>query len=403
MFKIDKMLMKLMCITMLITAFYPYLTFYSFGTDIQPWNCLVVLLFVFVLLYFNTKISIFISILLLPLLMSLLLLLNSQDSFSAARSVCGYINIGLSPIVYYYILKNDNDLFVRMLKKAIIVWFVIGVIQLFVDPSFGSVILPRITTSIDRGVTSLAPEPTFYGIVCFFLLFIVEILDIQYKSRYIILLLIQIIAIAQSTMVILFLCIYLFYLFIFNINVKALFCIIALAFICSIVMINFDVSNSNIRVINLVNRLLFSGENMLYVDGSINSRASAIFFSVKGFFDNYMLPNGAGSYSTYLVEATSSNDFFWNVTISNRIMSFYGSILFELGFVGLLIPCVISLLIVKAYRYERKKMLVNLFNVNTILWSAIQLSFPLIGVVIAALIYRGRHCCPRYRMNTARP
>ena len=44
-------------ITILITGLFPYLTFISFGTDIQPWNLLSVFLLFNVLLFYKKTID----------------------------------------------------------------------------------------------------------------------------------------------------------------------------------------------------------------------------------------------------------------------------------------------------------------------------------------------------------
>jgi hypothetical protein len=86
-------------------------------------------------------------------------------------------------------------------------------------------------------------------------------------------------------------------------------------------------------------------------------------------------------------QSTFSGNDGW-VTKSNRISSFYSSILFELGIVGLIIPIIYSLIILKAYRYQTGNALMNLFFINTMLITAIPLSFTFVGIYMSSLIYR---------------
>jgi len=134
--------------------------------------------------------------------------------------------------------------------------------------------------------------------------------------------------------------------------------------------------------------------NLFIADASINDRVSAIYFSIKGFFDNNMIANGFGTYAQYLSDELPKQDTFWWVSESNRIMSFYGGILFELGFVGLLIPFVYSILIFKAYKYKISDGLLYFFFINTILLTAIPLSFPFVGIYMATLLYKVKYETP---------
>ena len=147
----------------------------------------------------------------------------------------------------------------------------------------------------------------------------------------------------------------------------------------------------NSRSMIMLNSAINSPTDIVYRDQSINDRASAIYFSIKGFIDNYFIGNGFSKYAEYLNNELPKQTYFWYVSTSNRIMSYYGSILFELGFIGLLIPFTYSAIIFQAYKRNLKDMLVYLLFLNTILFSAIALSFPLVGVYIATLLYKAKN------------
>jgi len=374
-------------------TFFPYITLYSFGSDIQPWGIMFICLFVLLLFLKNIKFNLVFVFLLLPGIYSILLLWLSIDKFSAIRSVLGYLIISLVPLAFYYILKKKYDLFVIWLKITTVIYLVVALVQIAIYNKFMLPFLNRISTTEIRGVTSLTPEPTFYGIVCLFLILIFLVLNIENKSKYIYMLLFQIVFLAQSSMTILFLIIFCFYYFIFKMNIKIIFLalIIISMLIFSFLFFSFDFLPSNARFIHLMRMFLEDPSNIFIVDASINDRVSAIYFSLKGFFDNYLIANGFGNYMSYLNMELSKQNLFWWVSLSNRIMSFYGSILFELGFIGLLIPIIYSIIIFKAYKSKMRDALLYMFFFNTILFSAIPLSFPFIGVYIAALLYRNKY------------
>lgn len=375
----------------LLFSFFPYATLYSFGTDIQPWSILFITIFSLLLFYKNIRFSFEIFFLWLPFLYSLGLLTISLDIQSAIRSVLGYLTIGIVPFAFYYILKSHYDLFEKFIKVTSIIYFIVGLVQILFYKQFMSFLLNRLSTSESRGVTSLAAEPTFYGIVCMFLILIFISLDIKNKEKYIYLLLFQIIFLAQSSMTILFLIIYGVYYFLFKASLKVILWSLVFLLVSIIGVINTDIMSQNVRVFLLLGKLLEDPSSIFIVDASINDRVSAIYFSFKGFFDNYMLPNGFGTYAPYLSFELPKQTTFWWVSESNRIMSYYGSILFELGFIGLIVPFGYSFIILKAYKYEVKDFLLYLFFINTILLSAIPLSFPFVGIYMATLLYKAKY------------
>ena len=80
----------------------------------------------------------------------------------------------LIPYVAYTSLKSTGGIPYLFFVFAVSFWLLVGSVQLLIDASFLQFILYREQSISDliesgRGVTSLAPEPTFYGIICVFL------------------------------------------------------------------------------------------------------------------------------------------------------------------------------------------------------------------------------------------
>jgi O-antigen ligase len=129
-------------------------------------------------------------------------------------------------------------------------------------------------------------------------------------------------------------------------------------------------------------------ENPLEVarlDGSLNDRVSAVYYSLKGFFLDNMRPHTYGEYSELLMREVPNSSYFWYITINDRIKSYYGSILFELGFIGFLYIVVFSYFIYEFYKWRRKAAIVFVLFFNAILFSAIPLSMPYIPLYLASL------------------
>jgi hypothetical protein len=201
------LLLALSLFTTIFTLF-PYVSIYSFGTDIQPISIVFVFVYVAIVFCYGVPFQSILVFLMLPFLLSIMLIFLDGNMFSAIRSVLGYATICLTPLVFVYILKRHNRLFILSLKCSTIIYLIVGLIQLLVNRNFLSFLLNRASTSDNRGVTSLAPEPTFYGLICLFFILCFIALDIQNKRKYILILLFQIVILAQSSMIILFLCIF---------------------------------------------------------------------------------------------------------------------------------------------------------------------------------------------------
>jgi hypothetical protein len=384
----SKFLLLALSLITTIATFFPYVSIYSLGTDIQPIS--IVFVFVYILIIFCYGIpfqSIFVF-LMLPFFLSIMLVFLDDDIFSSIRSILGYATICLVPIVFVYILNKHNRLFVLTLKCATIIYLIVGLIQLLVDRSFLSFLLNRASTSGNRGVTSLAPEPTFYGLIClFFILFFIS-LNIENKRRYILILLFQIVILAQSSMVILFILIFFFYQKLCNLKFKT-FAFSFLSVLTALILLkNIDLVGGNYRILSIIKILTENPLGVLALDDSINDRASAIYFSFKGFLDNYFLPNGFSSYGAYMSTELPKQDVFLQSSSNSRIMSYYGGIMYELGIIGLLIPVTFTIIIIKSYVGKVRSMFLYVLFINTILFSAIPMSFPFIGVYMACLIYR---------------
>ena len=374
---------------MLFFLCFPYVTPISFSTDVQPWGVFFATALSTMLLIKGYRFKRIFILLFLPIIASILLFPFSDHPFSAFRSFVGYISIGVIPLVFHYMLKNNYKFTIKVLKFAIVVYLVVGLIQIFVDPKFMSFVLNRLEGGGGRGVNSLSSEPTFYGLICLFLLLTVSTLEMTYKKTYILLLLFQIIVLSQSSLTILLLLVFGFFYIIFKVNPKTLF----LGFLACIA-IYYIVMMSGIenRATSLAIKLISNPETLL-LDGSINSRMSNIYFSLKGFLDNYGFPNGFSAFPVYWTSEMAKQDIFFQSasTAPIRIMSFYGAMLFELGVIGALIPVAYSIIIFKAYKNNIRHCLILIFSVNAILFTAVPMSFSLVGMYFGTLIYKAKN------------
>jgi len=375
--------------------FFPYIEFYDFGSDTQPYALILSILITFLYLYKYKKINMKLLLLLIVTLISTTFILFDGLNKTVLRSLANYYSLFFITFATYITLKINNRIFNDLFLKVIInTWLVVGLSQRFLNVELFYNIIARHSTTPGRGVVSLAPEPTFYGIICIFLLIIVfEKLEGRSRYLYAFNCIFQILFLAKSSMVIIFLFILIFYFLLFsllvNTNIKNLFIYFLLT--------SFSFVSFNIIVRNFLNKTRIYELYMLFLqdplsiflkDASANDRFAHIFFSIKGFLTNYLLPHGFLEWSSYLVEQVPKNDWFFWVSFGSRIMSGYGAAFFELGFIGLLIPISITIVLIN-YNTSLKNKLIYFGFFHTILFSAIPLAHPYLNFIMGYFLYYG--------------
>ena len=381
--------MLVFSLLLLLCLCFPYVTPISFGTDVQPWGVMFSTILATTLLIKGYRFKILIIVLFIPIIASILLFPFSDYPFSAFRSFSGYVSIGVIPLVFHYLLKSNYDSTILILKFATIAYMVVALVQTFIYIDFMSFVLNRLDGGGGRGVNSLSTEPTFYGLICLFLLLTISALEMTHKKTYIYLLLFQIIFLAQSSLTILLLLIIGFFYVLFRLGPKSIF---LGSSICILLFYIVTMSEIDNRAVSLATRLIYNPE-VLLLDGSINSRASNIYFSLKGFFDNYGVPGGFSAFPAYWTSEIDGHEIFFQSASSApiRIMSFYGAMLFELGAIGALIPITYSIIIFKAYKDNIRQFLILMFSINAILFTAVPMSFTLVGMYFGALIFKAEN------------
>ena len=293
--------MTFISLLVLFFLFFPYVTLVSFGTDIQPWGILLATVFSTILFLCRYKFKKVFIFLLIPMIFSVLIFPLGDNQFSSIRSVAGYFTIALIPLVFHYALKRHYTTTVNFLKLTVVVYLFVGIVQIIFDANFMTLLLNRGVSGGGRGVVSLSSEPTFYGLICLFLILIFSALETNNKYIYIYLLLFKIIFLAQSSMTILFLLIFVFYYVLFK--SKGDFLLIAILG-GAIFLIIMSFNHLDLRMFHLFNKTISAPETLM-LDGSINARMSAIYFSIKGFIDSYGVANGFSAFSDYFASEIS--------------------------------------------------------------------------------------------------
>jgi hypothetical protein len=374
---------KVLSFLFLFFVFFPYISIINLGTDMQPYAVLIGAL----LLPFYKKSVTWIEVLIIVVTFSsFLILIIGELNFTAVRSVFNYCSLSIISLVTFRVLRSKTINFDLFLKLCISIWFLVALIQSYISREFLTFLISGARTTENRGVTGLAPEPTFLGIVfVFFILYLLHT-DTRNKRKFIILCVIGIVFLAESSMSVLFLSILLFLYLLTNPSVKLIFGLFLLSVLTYVVVSNLEGN----RLLYLLKNLIDDPRYLLFVDGSINDRAFHIFFSMKGFLYNYTFPHGYSQWFPYVTQQVSehSNLIILNsFSIGDRIMSGYGAAFYELGFFALLIPIALFKVLYSLYSNNIKLFIFYYLFINLIMFSAIPIGFSLWAFYLGFLNY----------------
>lgn len=339
-----------------VFCFFPFIELIPLGTDNQPIAAIIGSFIVFINLLRTKKVpSIFFQFFFI-FIFALCILFFSDINFTSLRSLMNYYSLFVIPYATYISLVYLKKFPFNFFKVCIWTYFFVGLIQLLFDPSFLTFLLPRgdsnLTLISGRGVVCLAPEPTFYGFLCLLFLIILwlykeHISKLQFYTLNIIIL-IQIFVFSRSSASIVLLVIsffiYLAYLQFKSGNIALLVSVLILSIMFLFVIIPLMLPYfSNYRIGVLLTIMYENPMNFMFVDSSMNERFNSIYFSILGFIENFGIPHGYNAYGSYFMDKKYDPNYsmffadymYRSRDMPTRIMSGFGSILFELGFIGL--------------------------------------------------------------------
>ena len=338
------------------------------------------------------------ALFILVLLFAVITLIYSPWNINSVRSLSNYVSLFTVSFVTYRILPTLSDLkLFRLFKIAVYIWFFVGAIQTFIYPDFLSFLVPRGSAFMSgRGVSCLAPEPTFYAIICSCFLIINRICNMHSKGdglRW--LLWIQIILFARSaTIIFIITASYFLYLLLRRGKLRN----IAIAGIAGYIFIScikfigpYIVS---FRAGNLLLSLIENPTLFIVADASVNERFIHAFFPIYGWLKNYGLPYGYGYFNDFMHEIYNQGHFneylLYYRDNYTRIMSSFGSAVFELGCIGLIIPYVLIRNILKLVKQNS----IFIFYGSLffcILLNAMPLNCAIVGFTFGNIIYAAKH------------
>ena len=378
----------------LFFCFFPYIKIIPMETDTQPYAMIIGIIVMLSYPFYQSYKDI--RWLFILVILSIIIAIFSKLDFDTFRSLFNYLSIFVVPAATISALTKCNGLSFKFYRSCIFIWLAVGIIQQFIYPEFGTQLLSRASFGgAARGIVSLAPEPTFYAIICC-LMAIIGFLNFRNEKQYMflqILLLFQIVILARSSMVIIFgLASFLTYLLIKAIKKRIinLFIFIFVAVIIYYGIILLLPYIQQYRVGNLLAHLIRDPMLFMIVDESINERFIHAYFPTYAFFSYFGLPHGYGQFADYMSHIHSEGEFSKYLVYYRddytRIQSGFGAIFFELGVFALIFIFVL----IRNFRLLVKNNFSSLFwciLFSVILLNAMPLGNGLVGFTLGNMIY----------------
>lgn len=361
----------------LLLACFPYVHFgLDLGLDTQPWFFLGALALILLghplrlgALFF-AAFAVVLAVLLGSMISALFYGVGDGFWFPMARGVYSYLTLLLGIALFASLGKQDLPSIRGVLRFSIAVYLAAGLVQWvgLSDLEFLSVN----RTTDNRGVTSLAAEPSFFGVIVFFLLVAYRLVGLALGARsrkdqlFELLAVLLLVALSESAVAVILLA--MFY-------ASRLFWLMASggAFLFWGLSTEAFGDGSASRGMRLLVQLSSVGVlSILSRDASVNERLSSVLVPYLGSLEFWGLPGGFYEYRSYFLSVLdTSNFFFWG---SGQIHSFLGAPIFEGGLSGWVFIVCLGLLVFRTVGLR--------FSEKVALFAGLHMALPLnVGLI----------------------
>lgn len=321
--------------------------------------------------------------------------LGAKD-IGAQRSLAGYLSIF---VIAWAAFLAAPYLRPRVFLLVVYVWLLFGIAQVLVSRSLGAGLLTSMRTSDGRGVTSLAVEPSIYAIMCIFFLILNEYFYARgaYPSRTHIrvslIVAVQLI-LAGSGVGFILAALYVLTHLLVGRGWRQIGRSIAAGLIAGVlayVMFTQIDLLATSRVAVLIDRAISSPSTVALSDGSISDRTFHVVVSHASILQNGGFGYGLDSWrEAALAAAPHQPEFIQRLMSVNvtydRAMSGWGSMIVELGWVGL-VPLLSFFVVMRGtYRSASSGMRRCVFVATPVIYAAmlmaVSVSFPPFGLLL---------------------
>ena len=392
---------------LLVLVLFPYFSIIQTPFDTQPFAVIFsILIFSILLVKKDSELSFPFPlwVLFVIFLYTMVIYFINSNYYYGMMSLAGYASVFFITLVSYKTFKYIN---IRIYFLSIFIWFFFGVTQLFFNKSFGRWFVPRMSTSVARGVTSLAVEPSYYATVCIFALILNELFykNAKYNRKVyytVMCILVFQTIISFSGLGFLFLLVFFFSkcisLIFFDRGIKrsrAFFSSIIIPLLIILLFLYLPVLQHT-RAGILLRSGLRDPVTLLFTDQSAADRISHILLSFYSLFYSYGVGLGLGTWGDYsnllIASAGGRIEELANVWLSTggRIMSGWGSTIYEIGTFGVLFIIVFLWIMFAGLRRNKEMKSVYFMSMLTmgfVMLMAVPIAFPLFGYTLGAFLY----------------
>jgi hypothetical protein len=363
-------------------SLFPWVSLGTNTLDSQPWALLLACVFLFTSLRVPFEGRLVGLLLFVPAVLVVGLLAAPNFDFRFYRSVYGYASVPLL-IVSYYIYVRWYGVPLSVARIANVIYLAAGILQQLFGPTVTGT-LTVVRTTADRGVPSLAVEPTYFGILLLFFSWLLYVAN-DYRPRRADFALVAanvlfVLFVSRSSMAVLFMMVAILLALVYAFRLRVFALMLAGALVVGVGYVLFLRATRIGTLVRIVADEGFLG--LVRADASVNSRVAHAVFSWHGAVADFFVPHGfSGFADTFGAMRERYGGFFWYGEPTNAIMSYAGAFVFELGWVGLAFLGYVFYLL---FQFNRQRML-ELALLAALLNSALPVAFPLIPLLVVVL------------------
>lgn len=385
-------------------SLFPFVSLGIIDSDTQPYAVLmagVVVLLSLLVYSFDWRLW------LLAVPAAFCVILSFDPAVDAKEVVRSTIIYG-SPFVFslfYVVCARKNVDLGLLCRTAFVIYTAAAAVQLVLGKEVLDFLIATRSTE-QRGVTSLTPETSMYGLVSILLFCGIWLTE---KSRrlspvWVVLLCVQVLIFSRSFLALGVLGLSALISLSLTGRLRAALLGIGAFALGWYVMITLLPEGA--RVVDLTHLILRGPEALLLADPSGSERIFHIYLSFREAIGAFFAPHGLASFRPVIDRALVEIPLFWYEGGGYKIMSGYGAALFELGVFGLVYVFVSCAVLYEADLPKRKKVFVTCAMLGCFL-NSINLAAPLFGLLVATLAQlraaRGREsqASERHALRTA--
>lgn len=313
-----------------------------------------------------------------------------KNPIDTVRSIVLYMSLCQAVFIYNRFYEASQGVRLKFFLVVNLIWLLYSIFQYLGLDVYFPLVLSR--TSDSRGLTSLAPEPTFYAVFSILEIFAlllerrIAFSNVKYLNIIDILLVLNIVEIffiAKSSMGIALCVVVSGWFFAMRKPMAAFLLALAIMFFpFSYVGDLLSNSELNTRPMQILSGLIDEPSLLLLTDQSINQRLGSIYISLAICVEDFFMPHGVLSFFEKSQYYYYNLDWFTDPFDNNKILSYYGSIMYEVGFISIMYFYYVWCSIKKNNSYRDTFVICG--GLTIVLLTAVPLGLPLVGMVLAA-------------------